>query len=41
MKKFLKILAAFIIIAAIGVSGFAIYKSSQGISYDFTAVEKL
>ncbi len=41
MKKFLKILAAFIIIAAIGVSGFAIYKSSQGISYDFTTVEKL
>lgn len=41
MKKILKIMVAVILVAAIGAGGFAIYKSTQGISYDISTVKKL
>lgn len=44
MKKSSKITVAIIavlLIAAIGAGGFVLYKSSQGISYDISSVEKL
>lgn len=41
MKKILKIIAVVILVAAIGTGGFVVYKNSQGISYDFSAVTKL
>lgn len=41
MKKILKIMVAVILVAAIGAGGFAIYKSTQGISYDISTVKKI
>lgn len=41
MKKSVKIILALVLAAIIGVSGFVIYKNSQGISYDISSVEKV
>lgn len=41
MRKFLKIIVAVILAAAIGAGCFVIYKNTQGISYDISAVEKI
>jgi hypothetical protein len=41
MKKGIKIILAVFLSAIIGVSGFVIYKSNQGISYDISSVEKI
>lgn len=41
MKKSLKVIVSIILIAVIGAGGFVVYKSSQGISYDFSMVEKI
>ncbi len=41
MKKFLKIIVTVILAAAIGAGGFVVYKNSQGISYDISAVERI
>ena len=41
MKKGLKIFLAIFLAAAIGAGGFIIFKSSQGIPYDISSVDKL
>ena len=41
MKKVIKIVLLIILVAAIAVGGFVVYKSSQGISYDISSVEKI
>ena len=41
MKKVLMIILALVLAAVIGVSGFIVFKSSQGISYDISSLEKL
>ena len=41
MKKVLKIIAAIVLVAVIGAGGFIGFKSSQGISYDLSAVERI
>lgn len=41
MKKAVKIITAVILVAVIGVGGFAVFKSTQGISYDVSTVEKI
>ncbi len=44
MKKGTKIIIAFVavlLVAAIGFGGFVLYKSSQGLAYDISSVEKL
>lgn len=41
MKEPIKIIIAVILAAVIGAGGFIAYKSSQGISYDISTVEKL
>ena len=41
MKKGVKIIIAFVLTALISAGGFVIFKSSQGISYDISSVDKL
>ncbi len=41
MKKFVKIIIALVLATIIGVSGFMIYKNSQGVSYDISSVKKV
>ncbi len=41
MKKFVKIIIALVLTTIIGVSGFMIYKNSQGVSYDISSVKKV
>lgn len=41
MKTFIKVVIAVLLIALIGVGGFVIFKSSQGIAYDISTVEKI
>ena len=41
MKTAIKILVALLLVAAIGAGGFVCYKSTQGLSYDISSVEKL
>ena len=41
MKKCVKIIIAFVLTALISAGGFVILKSSQGISYDISSVDKL
>ncbi|MBO5858253.1 MAG: metallophosphoesterase [Clostridia bacterium] len=41
MKKILKIIIVLVLVATIGVSGFIIYKNSQGVSYDISSVQKI
>ncbi len=41
MKKSLKVIVSIILIVVIGAGGFIVYKSSQGISYDISTVEKV
>ncbi len=41
MKKAVKIIVAFLLVAAIGFGGFIFYQSSKGIGYDISAVEKI
>ncbi len=41
MKKAIKIITAVILVAVIGVSGFVVFKSSQGISYDISTAEEI
>ena len=41
MKKILKIVLSIILVAVIGAGSFIVYKSSQGISYDISSVEKI
>ena len=40
MKKAVKIILALVLTVIIGAGGFVIYKSSQGLSYDISSVEK-
>ena len=41
VKKVIKIVLLIILVAAIAAGGFVVYKSSQGISYDISTVEKI
>ena len=41
VKKAIKIIVAVLLVAIIGAGGFVTYKSSQGISYDISSVEKI
>ena len=41
MKKAVKFITAVLLVAVIGVGGFAVFKSTQGISYDVSTVEKI
>ena len=41
MKKGVRIILALVLAAVIGLGGFAIYKSTQGISYDISSVRKM
>mgnify|MGYP003307917905 CR=1 FL=1 len=41
MKKGWKIVVAIILVITIGAGGFLVYKTSQGISYDISTVEKI
>ena len=41
MKKAVKIITAVILVAVIGVGSFAIFKSTQGISYDISSVKRI
>ncbi|MBR3869538.1 MAG: metallophosphoesterase [Clostridia bacterium] len=41
MKKGVKILLSVLLVAVIGLGGFLIFKSTQGISYDITTVTKM
>ncbi len=41
MKKAVKIILALVLTVIIGAGGFVIYKSSQGLSYDISSVEKM
>ena len=41
MKTAIKIFVALLLVAAIGAGGFVCYKSTQGLSYDISSVEKL
>ena len=41
MKKGIKVIIMILLVAIIGTGGFVIYKSSQGISYDISSVEKI
>lgn len=41
MKKFLKIITVFILVAVIGAGGFVLFKNSQGVSYDISSVAKI
>ena len=41
MKRVLKIFLALVLVLLIGAGGFLIFKSSQGISYDISSLEKL
>ena len=41
MKTALKVIVAILLVAAIGLGGFVLYKSNQGIAYDISSVEKI
>ena len=41
MKTVLKVIVAILLVAAIGLGGFVLYKSNQGIAYDISSVEKI
>ena len=41
MKTFLKVIVALLLVAAIGVGGFVLYKDTRGIGYDLDSVEKV
>ena len=41
MKTVLKVIIAILLVVAIGAGGFVIYKSTQGIAYDISSVEKI
>lgn len=41
MKKAVKIIVAVLLVVVIGLGGFVAFKSSQGISYDISTVEKI
>ncbi|MBO5937614.1 MAG: metallophosphoesterase [Clostridia bacterium] len=41
MKTALKVIVAILLVAAIGLGGFVLYKSNQGLAYDISSLEKI